>query len=216
MDPSTGGRRALRVAARLWWSPVVAVGALVDRGSRARWLMTPGIVVLAASASTVGKLVIRRPRPGAAVRAVPAGRLGAAGFPSTHATCAFAIAGWQRHSRGRWWLHLIAAGIGYSRVRSGAHHYVDVAAGAALGYGISLQCDAVWSVPLAPGPGQRVGARTSAAPRTRSGKPSATHPRGAGPQTKDRGAAALPAASRRSLDLFPEHQTSKPPTLEVA
>lgn len=144
MGTAGAGERPLRMAARLWWSPIVAAGALVDRGSRARWLITPGIVILAASVSTVGKLVIRRPRPGVAMRVAPVGRLGAAGFPSTHATCAFAIAGWQRRSRGRWWLHLIAIAISYSRVRSGAHHHVDVVAGAALGYVFAIQCDAVW------------------------------------------------------------------------
>lgn len=216
MGVFTGGRRALRMAARLWWWPVVAVGALVDRGSRARWLMTPGIVIVAAFASTVGKLLVRRPRPGASVRVAPVGRLGAAGFPSTHATCAFAIAGWQRRSRGRWWLHLVAAAIGYSRVRSGAHHYVDVVAGAALGYGISLQCDAVWSGPLAFGPAREVEARTSAASRSWSCKSSASHPRGAGPPTEGHGAAASPPASHEGVDISSEHAEPKSPTLEAA
>jgi hypothetical protein len=135
----------LRMAARVWWAPVVVVGALVDRGSRARWLLTPGIVVLAASASTVGKLVIRRPRPGASMRIAPLGRLGAAGFPSTHTACAFAIASWHRGSRRHRWLHLVAIGIGYLRVRRRAHYYGDVVAGAILGYGIAWQVEGLWS-----------------------------------------------------------------------
>lgn len=137
------------MAIRLWWAPVVVVGLLVDRGSRTRWLLTPGVVALAASASTVCKFVIRRPRPRASARFAPPGRLCAAGFPSTHTACAFAIAGWQRGSRQRRWLHLIAIGIGYSRVRRRAHYFSDVVAGAILGYGIAWRIDSVW--PSRPG-----------------------------------------------------------------
>jgi membrane-associated phospholipid phosphatase len=135
---------ALRMAARMWWAPVVAIGVLLDRGSRARWLLTPGIVVLAASASTAGKLVARRPRPGASVRVVPFGQLGAAGFPSTHTACAFAIAGLHRGSRRRRWLHLVAIAIGFLRVRRRAHCCGDVVAGAILGYGIAWRAEGVW------------------------------------------------------------------------
>ena len=145
MAGAARGRWMLRMAGRLWWSPVVVVGVLVDRGSRARWLLTPGVVVLAASASTVGKLLFRRPRPGASTPIARAGRLAAAGFPSTHTACAFAIAGWQRDSRQRRWLHLVAIGVGYLRVRRRAHYRGDVAAGAALGYAIAWQIDGAWS-----------------------------------------------------------------------
>jgi membrane-associated phospholipid phosphatase len=181
----------LRMAARLWWSPVVVVGVLADRGSRTRWLLTPVIVLLAASASTVGKFLFRRPRPGASTRVVPLGQLGAVGFPSTHTTCAFAIAGWQRGSRQRRWLHLVAIAIGYLRVRRRAHFSGDVAAGALLGYGIAWQVDGAWSRlrvlrsesasvtsdrpaptrgPLAPSQGPGVLSRASAR-RRRGGRP---------------------------------------------
>ncbi len=136
---------ALRMAARLWWMPLVALGVLLDRGSRVRWLLTPAIVVAAACASTTGKLIVRRPRPGARGGTAPLGRLGAAGFPSTHAACAFAIAGWHSGSRQGRWLHLVAVGIGYLRVRRGAHYYGDVAAGAILGYGLAWQAEGVRS-----------------------------------------------------------------------
>jgi geranylgeranyl diphosphate synthase, type II len=135
---------ARRMATRMWWAPVVVVGVLTDRGSRARWVMTPGIVMLAASASTAGKLLIRRPRPGAPTH-IALGRLSAAGFPSTHTACAFAIASWHRGSRQRRWLHLVAIAIGYLRVRRRAHYYGDVVAGAFLGYGIAWQVDGIWS-----------------------------------------------------------------------
>lgn len=130
--------------ARMWWLPLVPVGFLADRGSRWRWLLMPGVVIFAALTSSAGKLVIRRPRPNSVYRVVPWGRLGAAGFPSTHSACAFAIAGWLRSSPHGRWLHAVAVLIGCSRVRSRAHHPTDVAAGAILGYVIALQLDKVW------------------------------------------------------------------------
>jgi len=133
------------MAGRLWWAPVVLVGLAVDRGSRVRWLFAPAIVVLAACVSAVGKLVIRRSRPGSASRIAPLGHLGAAGFPSTHTACAFAIAGWMRGSRLGRWLHLVAVAIGYLRVRRRSHYLGDVVAGAALGYGIAWKVDSAWS-----------------------------------------------------------------------
>jgi hypothetical protein len=134
-----------RMAARMWWTPLVPIGCLADRGSRWRWLLLPGVVIFTALTSSVGKLVIRRPRPGSVYRVVPWGRLGAAGFPSTHSACAFAVAGWLRSSRHGRWLHVLALFIGCSRVRCGAHHSTDVAAGAILGYGIAQQIDKTWS-----------------------------------------------------------------------
>jgi membrane-associated phospholipid phosphatase len=134
-----------RMAARMWWLPLIPVGFFTDRGSRSRWLLIPGIVTLTALASSVGKLVIRRARPGSAYRVAPWGYLSAAGFPSTHSACAFAIAGWLRTSRQGRWLHAVAVLIGWSRVRCRAHHFTDVAAGAILGYGIVWQIDKAWS-----------------------------------------------------------------------
>lgn len=133
-----------RMAARMWWLPLVPVGFLTDRSSRWRWLGMPGVVIFTALTSSVGKLAIRRPRPGSAHRVVPWGRLGAAGFPSTHSACAFAIAGWLRASRHGRWLHAVAVLIGCSRVRCRAHHSTDVAAGAILGYAIAWQLDKAW------------------------------------------------------------------------
>jgi membrane-associated phospholipid phosphatase len=130
-----------RTAARLWWLPLAPLGFLADRGSRLRWLLMPAVVILTALTSSLGKLAVRRPRPGSGYRVVPWGRLGAAGFPSTHSACAFAMAGWLRGSRHGRWLHLLAVLIGYSRVRCHAHHPTDVVAGAVLGYGVSWQVE---------------------------------------------------------------------------
>ena|GEM_PF-5059653 len=134
-----------RTAARLWWLPLVPVGFFADRGCRRRWLAMPGVVILTALTSSLGKLMFRRPRPGSSYRVVPWGRLAAAGFPSTHSACAFAVAGWLRTSRRRHWLHTLAVLIGISRVRCRAHHATDVAAGAILGYGIALQADRAYA-----------------------------------------------------------------------
>lgn len=133
------------MAARMWWLPVVPIGFFTDRGLRPRWLLMPGVVILTAVTSSVGKLAIRRPRPGSAYRVLPWGHLSAAGFPSTHSACAFAIAGWLRASRHGRWLHAVAVLIGYSRVRCRAHHSTDVVAGAVLGYGVALQIERAWS-----------------------------------------------------------------------
>ena len=142
----------MRVAARMWWVPVVPIGFFTDRGFRPRWLLMPGVVIFTAITSSIGKLAIRRPRPGSAYRVTPWGHLSAAGFPSTHSACAFAIAGWLRASRYGRWLHAVAVLIGYLRVRCRAHHSTDVMAGAILGYSVALQVERAWSRVVAPRP----------------------------------------------------------------
>jgi len=140
-------RVSVSIVSRLWWLPIVAAGSLTDRGSRVRWLCAPAVVGLTAFASNAGKLTIRRPRPSAGYGAPPVGRLGlASSFPSTHAACAFAIAGWMSRSRQRNWLHLLAATVGYARVRRRAHYLSDVLAGGILGYAIGRCADWVWEI----------------------------------------------------------------------
>lgn len=133
------------LTSRLWWIPLTAFGLLVDRGSRGRWLCVPELVAFTALVSSTGKVTVRRPRPSAGNGVPPVGRLGlASSFPSTHAACGFAIAGWMWPSRRRNWLHLLAATIGYARIHSRAHHFLDVLAGGALGYVIGRCADSVW------------------------------------------------------------------------
>lgn len=133
------------LASRLWWLPLTATGLLGDRGSRGRWLCVPGLVAFTAFVSATGKVTIRRPRPSVGRGSPPIGRLGlASAFPSTHAACGFAIAGWMWRSRRRVWLHLIAATVGYARVRRRAHDLLDVLAGGALGYAIGRCADRAW------------------------------------------------------------------------
>lgn len=124
----------VRMAGRMWWLPLVPLGILTERGFRGRWLLVPGVVTVSAVASSVLKLAVRRPRPGIPERRAPRGHLDAAGFPSTHSACAFAIAAWLRRSRHGRRLHLVAVMIGCSRVRCRAHRPTDVVAGAMLGY----------------------------------------------------------------------------------
>lgn len=138
------------LASRLWWLPLTATGLLGDRGSRGRWLCVPGLVAFTALVSTSGKATIRRPRPSIGHGTPSIGRLGlASSFPSTHAACGFAIAGWLWRSRRRNWLHLLAATVGYARVRRRAHHLLDVLAGGTLGYAIGRCADWTWEILMA-------------------------------------------------------------------
>lgn len=150
------------MASRLWWLPITATGLLRDRGSRMRWLCVPGLVALTTVVSTTGKLTIRRPRPCVGAGSRPIGRLGmASSFPSTHAACAFAIASWMSSSRQRNLLHLLAATVGYARVRRRAHYLSDVLAGASLGYAVGRCADWIWEILVGAGRGLRNGSRTA-------------------------------------------------------
>jgi undecaprenyl-diphosphatase len=140
-------RTGLGITSRLWWLPLTVTGLLRDRGRRGRWLCVPGLVALTAMISTTGKLAIRRPRPILGYHHPPIGRLGlASSFPSTHAACAFAIAGWMRQSPLRNRLHLLATIVGYTRVHRRAHYVSDVLAGGTIGYAIGWCTDLTWKV----------------------------------------------------------------------
>jgi membrane-associated phospholipid phosphatase len=154
-----------RLASRLWWLPLMATGLLGDRDSRGRWLCVPGLVAFTAFVSTSGKVTIRRPRPSLGDGSRPIGRLGlASSFPSTHAACGFAIAGWLWRSRQRNWLHLLAATVGYARVRGRAHHLLDVLAGGTLGYAIGRCADSTWEALRAATGSGRERTRSAAVP----------------------------------------------------
>lgn len=160
------GAGARRIAARMWWLALVPFGVVTDRGSRSRWLLMPAVVIFTALTSSLGKLIVRRPRPGS-THPVPWGRLGPAGFPSTHSACAFAIASWLRRSRHGRRLHAVAILIGYSRVRCRAHHSADVAAGAVLGYALGRQLDRLWPRRSTAAQRRRTRKRTTAGERSR-------------------------------------------------
>jgi hypothetical protein len=151
-------RRVNVTVSRFWWLPLMMGGLLTDRRSRGRWLCVPVLVAMTATLSTAGKVTTRRQRPYLRDGSPPIGRLGiASSFPSTHAACAFAIAAWMRPSRPNSWLHLLAITIGYSRVRSRAHHFGDVVAGSTLGYAIGRSADWILTVVVGVAQGVRRG-----------------------------------------------------------
>jgi len=143
----TARRIITGTVSRLWWIPLTVTGLLGDRGARIRWLFVPGVVGVTAALSTTGKLVVRRPRPHTQHGSPQAGRTGmASSFPSTHTACAFAIASWVSRSRPRDLPYLLAAGVGYARVHSRAHHLSDVVAGSVVGYAVSWCADRAWRI----------------------------------------------------------------------
>jgi undecaprenyl-diphosphatase len=119
---------------------VLVVGGLVLR--RSALAVTGGLAVVAAGAALlVAHLVsigVDRPRPFVA----HADQIHAflrhaadAGFPSDHATAAFAIAGVLLIRLGRRWWPVLAAAVllGVARVMLGLHYPADVIAGAGIG-----------------------------------------------------------------------------------
>lgn len=120
---------------------VVVVTALA---TRARGL-GPALAVLVAVAvafrlDNVLKEVIERPRPPGLVDGLNVREtIGGLGFPSGHATMAFALAA-SLHpsvtSRWRWVLWALAAVVGLARMHVGVHWPADIVGGAALGTAI--------------------------------------------------------------------------------
>jgi undecaprenyl-diphosphatase len=124
---------------------VIALGlvALANPG----WALTLAVAALAAEAVTrVFKLVIRRPRPYAALPSVvvrltrlprdmssPSGDAMRGGFLGGIAVTAFAFPTWAAGLA-----MVLALGVSVGRVRYGAHYPLDVLAGALLGLGAAL------------------------------------------------------------------------------
>lgn len=129
---------------------MAAAGVLTDRGLRRRWVCVPFFVAAAATVSSAGKMMTRRPRPSLSSGSPPIGRLGlASSFPSTHAACAFAIAGWMQPTHRRFWLLMLATAIGYARIRSRAHYLSDVVVGGTLGYAMGRSANWIGGTLLA-------------------------------------------------------------------
>lgn len=57
-------------------------------------------------------------------------------FPSGHTSAAFALAGTlsKEHPKNKWLYIGLASVVGWSRVAQGRHHWLDVVAGAGIGY----------------------------------------------------------------------------------
>jgi diacylglycerol kinase family enzyme/membrane-associated phospholipid phosphatase len=139
---------------KLWLAVAAALGV---SGGRFRRRAALRGVFAAGLASAVAngplKLAVRRRRPvrGRALTHLPGfPKPSTSSFPSGHAASGFAFAvgaGQEAPALGAPLLG-VAGLVGYSRIRSGAHHPSDVAAGLAVGTGAALLTRRLW--PVAP------------------------------------------------------------------
>jgi membrane-associated phospholipid phosphatase len=103
---------------------------------------TGSLAVASATANGIAKLLVNRVRP--ALDGVPPERLVrrlpvTSAFPSGHAAsaAAFTVGAVREAPELAFPLGLLAAGVAFSRVWTGAHYPGDVAAGAALGAAVA-------------------------------------------------------------------------------
>ena len=153
---------AIRATGELRWGPATAVLTLIS----AWWVKGPLLIglgwcsdvsrrrvfplvaaaatasfFLASSLNFVLKGVVDRSRPPEAIGFdALVGVPGSPSFPSGHAMSAFAVAGAVAllAPRLRWPVLGLAALIAFSRVYLGVHFWIDVLAGAALGFAVGL------------------------------------------------------------------------------
>lgn len=141
-----GGKLWLVIAAALGVS-----GGRFRRRAALRGLFAAGIAAGVANGPVKAAVRRRRPAPGRLVRHLPGyPKPSTSSFPSGHAAvaAAFVVGAGQEVPALSAPLAGVAALVGYSRVRSGAHHASDVAVGAALGAGAGLLTRRLW--PVAP------------------------------------------------------------------
>ena len=117
----------------LGWISVGAVGALVDKRRRGKWVKLIAASLLSHAASVVIKRVVRRPRPHDDRIAVGGGTPSRLSFPSSHATSTTAaLVSLAKLTRSP--LPLLGVPIMMlSRMVLGVHYPTDVAAGALVG-----------------------------------------------------------------------------------
>ena len=117
----------------LGWISVGAVGALVDKRRRRKWVKLIAASLLSHAASVVIKRVVRRPRPHDDRIAVGVGTPSRLSFPSSHATSTTAaLVSLAKLTRSP--LPLLGVPIMMlSRMVLGVHYPTDVAAGALVG-----------------------------------------------------------------------------------
>ncbi|MDY6761725.1 MAG: phosphatase PAP2 family protein [Candidatus Nanohaloarchaea archaeon] len=108
-------------------------------GLRDEAVLSLAATVLGGGTAAVLKAVVARPRPDV-VDPVIAGYLQTGAFPSGHTTIAFALATVleQELDGANYYLFLLAALVGVSRLYLGLHYPGDVAGGAVLGVAAGL------------------------------------------------------------------------------
>ncbi|WP_158864760.1 bifunctional phosphatase PAP2/diacylglycerol kinase family protein [Leifsonia sp. AG29] len=140
---------------RLWFAVAAVLTVMGRPRAAARGLASLGAASLIAN--LVGKRLVGGDRP--ALTSIPISRRHhrsptSPSFPSGHTASAAAFATgvaleWPAAGAA---LAPIAAGVGYSRLHTGAHWLSDVAGGAAIGAGAALALKALAPAPTGPGP----------------------------------------------------------------
>lgn len=137
---------------KFWLATAGILGASRDRRHRRaalRGLLSAGIA--SAAANGMVKLMVRRRRPtlGRVLAHLPGyPSPSTSSFPSGHTATGFAFAAAVGQEVPALALPLLglAGAIGYSRIRSGAHHASDVGAGIMLGLGAAWLARRAWPV----------------------------------------------------------------------
>ncbi|MDY6766070.1 MAG: phosphatase PAP2 family protein [Candidatus Nanohaloarchaea archaeon] len=118
---------------------LLLIYTLYHVGQRDHAVLAAAAAVVGGTAAQVGKMVVARPRP-TVVEPLAHGYLQSGAFPSGHTTLAFAVATVLQQELGGtdYYLFLLAALVGTSRLYLGLHWPGDVVAGAVLGVAAGL------------------------------------------------------------------------------
>jgi membrane-associated phospholipid phosphatase len=120
------------------WLALGAVGALVDRQRRGRWLRGATAVGASFAANTAVKLAAGRPRPHLEGLPPLTSTVSALSFPSAHSTTSFAAARLYGPLIGAEPLYAVAVLFAISRLYLGVHYPSDILAGAVLGTTLAI------------------------------------------------------------------------------
>jgi membrane-associated phospholipid phosphatase len=120
------------------WLAIGVVGQVVDAPRREGWRRATATVAGTYALNTAIKLVVRRRRPRLTKLPPLIDTPTTLGFPSAHASTAFAGAlAYSRVGLPALPLYALAAGLSYSRLYLGVHYPSDVLAGAMLGTAVA-------------------------------------------------------------------------------
>ncbi|MBA8827552.1 membrane-associated phospholipid phosphatase [Saccharopolyspora lacisalsi] len=120
------------------WLAIGAVGALVDRKQRGRWVAAAAGVAFAHGASIGVKRTVRRPRPGDPSIRVLVDTPSKLSFPSSHSTSTTAAAVLYGSLLGKRLTPVLVPPMMVSRLVLGVHYPSDVLAGTTLGSAVAL------------------------------------------------------------------------------